>query len=122
MPTSFLLTLASPRGRLPRGDWCGRLALLSIACLAFGMLALSLAGNDGAALVALLWLWGAGALSTRRLHDIGRGGKSLLLVLIPVLGPLWLLFLLLRPGVDGRNRHGDDPLSRRDYLRVDIAN
>jgi uncharacterized membrane protein YhaH (DUF805 family) len=119
--TALLIALASPHGRLPRASWLLRLAALSVSALAFGMLALSAAGNDGAALVALLYLWCAGTLAVRRLHDAGRSGYALLAILVPGIGALWLLLALLRPGVDGRNRYGEDPLARLDYLRVDIA-
>jgi uncharacterized membrane protein YhaH (DUF805 family) len=57
----------------------------------------------------------------RRLHDTSRSGYALLAVLVPGIGALWLLLALLRAGAEGRNRYGDDPLSRLDYLRVDIA-
>lgn len=121
MLTQLLIALASPHGRLPRASWMLRLAALSLCALAFGMLALAAAGNDGAALVALLYLWCAGTLAARRLHDTSRSGYALLAILIPVIGALWLLLALLRAGAEGRNRYGEDPLARLDYLRVDIA-
>jgi uncharacterized membrane protein YhaH (DUF805 family) len=121
MFTHLLIALASPHGRLPRASWLLRLVMLSVCALAFGMLALAAAGNDGAALVALLYLWCAGCLAVRRLHDTSRSGYALLAVLVPGIGALWLLLALLRAGAEGRNRYGDDPLSRLDYLRVDIA-
>ena len=74
-----------------------------------------------ATLIVASGTWGALAISTQRLHDIGRSGPSLLLLLIPVLGPLWVLLLLCRRGGEGKNRYGDDPLSRHDYLQVNIA-
>ena len=121
MLTHLLIALASPHGRLPRASWLLRLTALSICALAFGMLALAAAGNEGAALVALFYLWCAAVACSRRLHDTSRSGYALLAVLVPALGPLWLLLMLLRAGADGRNRYGDDPLARLDYLRVDIA-
>ena len=121
MLAHLLIALASPHGRLPRASWLLRLAALSLCALAFGMLALDAAGNDGAALVALVYLWCAGTLAVRRLHDTSRSGYALLAILIPAIGALWLLLALLRAGTDGRNRYGDDPLARLDYLRVDIA-
>jgi uncharacterized membrane protein YhaH (DUF805 family) len=121
MLTQLIIALASPHGRLPRGSWLLHLGVLSLCALAFGMLALSAAGNDGAALAALLYLWCAGTLAVRRLHDTSRSGYTLLAVLVPGIGALWLLLALLRPGVEGRNRYGGDPLARLDYLRVDIA-
>jgi len=61
------------------------------------------------------------ALAARRLHDQARGAGWLLLVLVPVLGPLVVAYLLLlRRGTDGENQHGPDPrVVGRDYLSVD---
>ena len=109
------------QGRIKRRTWLSRVAVLDIVCLAFGLLAHAMLGDPGAAVFALAFTWGALAVSTQRLHDIGRSGLSLLLVLIPVLGPLWVLLLLGRRGGEGKNRYGDDPLSRHDYLQVNIA-
>jgi len=120
MVASLISTFATPRGRLSRSDWCLRLVQSGVTALAFGMLALAAAGNDGAALVALLYLWCVACLSARRLHDTGRAGRTQLLFLVPVVGAIWLAVLLLQAGARGRNRYGDDPGTRLDYLRVDI--
>jgi uncharacterized membrane protein YhaH (DUF805 family) len=117
----FISSYALSHGRIARGTWVFRLVALSVTCTAFGTLAESLAGSSGAALFAVLFLWCAGAVSIQRLHDIGRSGMSLFVLVIPIVGPLMLLFQLTRRGVDGRNRHGDDPAARLDYLRVDIT-
>ena len=109
------------QGRINRRTWFSRIVLLGLPCIAFGMLGNELLGDPGAALFALAFTWGALAVSTQRMHDIGRSGLSLLLLLIPVLGPLWVLLLVFRRGGEGKNRYGDDPLSRHDYLQVNIA-
>ena len=64
--------------------------------------------------------WGAAALAVKRLHDRGSSAWWLLIVLIPILGPLWLLItLLFRAGSPGENHYGDDPrLFDADYLTV----
>lgn len=85
------------------------------------MLAQAVAGETGAALFAALFIWCAAAVSVKRLHDIGRSGWFLLVLAIPVLGPLWLALQLCKRGVDGRNRYGSDPMARMDYLKVDIS-
>lgn len=108
-------------GRVERSLWLGRTLLLGLCCMAFALLAQQIIGETGGTLFALIFLWGALAIATQRLHDIGKSGTTLLLLLIPVLGPLWIVLLLCRPGVNGRNRYGNDPLSRLDYLRVDIS-
>ena len=109
------------QGRIARSTWLGRTIALAVVAIAFGFLAGALAGDAGRALVAAIFVSGAAALATRRLHDAGRTAWSLAVVVVPVVGPLWLLFQLTRPGVEGRNRYGSDPLARFDYLTVDIA-
>jgi uncharacterized membrane protein YhaH (DUF805 family) len=56
----------------------------------------------------------------KRLHDRGSGAASLLWLLLPVLGPLWLFINLgFRKGIDGDNQFGPDPLLVNvDYLKV----
>lgn len=51
------------------------------------------------------------SLSVRRLHDIGRRGNWLLLVLVPVFGILILMLWFLSDGQARRNRYGRDPLN-----------
>lgn len=108
-------------GRLSRGMWFTRMLCLGACCAAFGLLAREFFGEAAEAVFALLFLWSACALSAQRLHDISRRGASLLLALIPVLGPVWVLLLLCRRGSEGDNRYGHDPLARFDYLKVDIS-
>lgn len=115
--SSFFLS----HGRIARGTWLARVLALGVLCTAFGLLAHQAAGEAGQALFAAIFMWGAVALSIQRLHDIGRSGPTMLLLLIPVVGPLWVLLLLCRRGAEGANRHGLDPLARLDYLKVDIT-
>lgn len=49
------------------------------------------------------------AVSVRRLHDIGRSGWSLLLLLIPIAGPIAVLVFMLKEGTPGPNQYGEDP-------------
>ena len=51
------------------------------------------------------------ALSVRRLHDIGKSGKSLLIVLIPIVGVIILLVWAAKEGDTGENEYGADPKS-----------
>jgi uncharacterized membrane protein YhaH (DUF805 family) len=108
-------------GRINRGQWLFRLIVLGVLCAAFGLLAREVAGETAQAVFAAIFIWGGCALSTQRLHDIGRAGLSLVILLIPVLGPIWVLLLMLRKGGEGNNRYGADPMARHDYLKVDIS-
>ena len=49
------------------------------------------------------------ALSVRRLHDADRSGWVVLVVLVPILGPLILLALMTSSGTEGENRFGPQP-------------
>ncbi|CAB3787667.1 DUF805 domain-containing protein [Paraburkholderia caffeinilytica] len=122
----MLLTTLAPafflsRGRITRSEWLTRIIIAALVCAAFGSLAGSWFGEMGAAVFAIVFLWSAVALSTQRLHDIGRRGWSLLTAIVPVFGPIWVLIHVLRRGVDHENRFGPDPATRSDYLKVNIG-
>ncbi|MDO5050892.1 MAG: DUF805 domain-containing protein [Moraxella equi] len=65
--------------------------------------------------VALYWLYNlatflpALGVSIRRLHDIGRSGWSLLVGLIPIIGPFIVLFWFATEGDDEENEYGYPP-------------
>lgn len=46
------------------------------------------------------------AVAVRRLHDVGRSGWWLLLLLIPLVGVLVLIFWAIQPGQPGPNEFG----------------
>ena len=60
-------------------------------------------------LVALGFLIPSIRAGVRRLHDIDRTGWWMLIVLIPLIGPIVLLVFLVTNGTDGPNRFGADP-------------
>ena len=49
------------------------------------------------------------AVGVRRCHDTGRSGWWLLIVLVPCIGPLWLLILLALPSDVYDNQYGPNP-------------
>lgn len=49
------------------------------------------------------------AVEVRRLHDIGKSGWMLLIVLIPIVGAIWLLILFCKDSEPGSNNWGDNP-------------
>lgn len=80
------------------------------------------AGSHDAGLITLLLLVVLGlislaliipsiAVSVRRLHDTGRSGWFLLLVLIPIVGGILLLVWMCSRGTEGPNRFGADPIA-----------
>ncbi len=108
------------RGRIARATWLARVLVAAAIAIAFGLLASAVAGDAGAAVVAFAFTWCFVAVSAKRLHDTGKSAWALAVAVIPIVGPLWVLFQLTRAGVEGRNRYGADP-DRLDYLEVDIA-
>lgn len=52
------------------------------------------------------------AVSVRRLHDIGKSGWYILLVLIPILGWIALIYLHFKDGDPYTNEYGEDPKNR----------
>jgi len=49
------------------------------------------------------------AVTVRRLHDVGKSGWFLLIVLIPIVGAIWLLVLACTAGDAGKNAYGPNP-------------
>ena len=49
------------------------------------------------------------AVEVRRLHDIGKSGWMMLIVLIPIVGAIWLIVLFCQDSEPGSNNWGDNP-------------
>ena len=60
-------------------------------------------------LVYLLHFIPSFSVSVRRLHDIGKSGWFMLIVLIPIIGGIWLLILACTDGDSGDNAYGGSP-------------
>jgi uncharacterized membrane protein YhaH (DUF805 family) len=103
-------------GRITRREfWLyGVLALLALAVFGHALLAIAgVAPRHAEALINLLLLWPALAVSVKRWHDRDKSGWWVLINLIPLVGTLWALVDngFLR-GTAGPNRFGPDPLAR----------
>lgn len=60
-------------------------------------------------IVGLFFLIPGLAISFRRLHDIGKGGGWIFINFVPLIGWIWYLVLMLKPGEEGANRFGMNP-------------
>ena len=49
------------------------------------------------------------AVAVRRLHDVGKSGWFMLIVLVPLVGAVWLLVLFCTEGTPGDNEYGPNP-------------
>ncbi len=50
------------------------------------------------------------AVLVRRLHDTNHSGWWFFISIVPIIGGLWLLFLLISAGTQGENNYGPNPL------------
>lgn len=116
----FLRIYGSFSGRIERSTfWTWGLMLAA----AFVVLYVFLGAVAGASATWALYpplAWAGAALAVKRLHDRGSSAWWLLLVVVPIIGPLWLVYTLgFRRGSPGENHYGDDPrLFDADYLTV----
>ena len=62
------------------------------------------------------------AVSVRRLHDLDKSGWWLLIMLIPLIGSLYLLFLFVQRGTEGSNHYGPDPLGGDKSMEAEDRN
>ena len=115
LPVSYLLF--TTRGRINRGTyWIASIFIWSSFYVLFNLIDLF---SYHATLVIYPFLfWTLVATKIKRLHDSNRSGAWLWLVLIPVIGPLILIFLLgFRKGTYIKNRYGAVPGSAPDYFK-----
>ena len=108
-------------GRIPRSTYIFRMLLLSLTCLGLSSLVGNTQYKDLASVVAALFVYSALILSSQRFHDSGKSGWALWALIIPVIGPLWVVIQLARSGTLGNNCYGESPSAvRAGYLTVDI--
>lgn len=110
------------RGRLSRRTfWCSATLVWLLFWAVRAAMGPALAATSTLLLSPAL-LWMLTMLAVKRYHDQDRAGGRLLLLLIPILGPLWVAGeLTLRRGSEGANGYGADPRgSDLDYQTVPI--
>lgn len=120
MPAGVVASLFGFRQRLSRqAFWGWSLATWATFAILFVFLSSAL-GRASTWILYPPFFWILLALMVKRVHDRGLSGAQLLWVLLPVIGPLWLVITLaLRAGTAGSNQYGDDPrLIDIDYLTV----
>lgn len=114
LPVSYLLF--TTRGRINRRTyWTVSVFIWATFYVLYQSL-YSISAGASWAVYPLLY-WALYATATKRLHDHNKRATWLLIVLIPVLGPLILFYLLaLKKGSKGSNRFGSAPDSAPDYF------
>ncbi|VXB35685.1 conserved hypothetical protein; putative inner membrane protein [Flavobacterium sp. 9AF] len=112
----LLENYATFRGRARRSEYwyfvLGNIILAILAYLIDNLFGLNFDEDAGGPLYLIVLLGTiipTIAVMIRRLHDVGKSGVFFLVWFIPIVGPIWLLVLLLTEGNTGRNQYGNDP-------------
>jgi FAD/FMN-containing dehydrogenase/uncharacterized membrane protein YhaH (DUF805 family) len=117
---SFSQLLFSSTGRIGRTTFFVSTILVWSVFFNIGYLMEKILGDPFTIALSIPLLWIIFCLSVKRYHDIGKTGKNVLLVLIPVAGPVWVFVeLLVRKGMRGSNRYGESP--NTEYLDYRIV-
>ncbi|MEC5384482.1 DUF805 domain-containing protein [Uliginosibacterium sp. H3] len=107
-------------GRIPRSTFNISLLALAAGFFILYVFMQTVFGLQSTLLLYPFFAWAALAIACKRLHDRGQSVLYLLVLLIPLLGPLWVFVTLCcRAGSEGENQYGEDSLARHaDYLTV----
>lgn len=111
-------------GRINRRNWVYR--LLSSIGILFLVLAVigNLAENTSSSLIFIVYsifpislLIFNISLHIRRLHDIGKSGWLLLLLLLPIVNIFGFLYMALKSGENKDNKYGVRPMGKINFPR-----
>jgi len=118
LPVSYLLFTIN--GRLSKGAyWTASIFYWCTFYVLYNLLQFTIGPGATFVLYPLLF-WIIIATSIKRLHDSGRSGYWLLAALVPVFGPLLLIYLLgFKKGNYTNNFYGTVPGTAADYLKND---
>lgn len=117
LPVSYLLF--TYHGRIGRGTyWMVSLFIWTSFYILFNFL--GLISHSATWAIYPLLFWAIIATATKRLHDTNKSGHWLWLIVIPVFGPLLLIYLLgFKKGKKAPNRFGNFPRAAPDYFKND---
>lgn len=100
----------SYQGRISAGQYWGRFIPSYLAGFAIGLVIVAFVPERFQDIfmgfLYLFGFWPGTALAVKRLHDTGRSGAYLLIVVIPLVGIIVWLILSLQRGADSPNRYG----------------
>jgi uncharacterized membrane protein YhaH (DUF805 family) len=62
-------------------------------------------------LISLVFMWPTYAVYTKRWHDRGKSGWWSLIILVPIIGPIWMFIECgFLAGEEGSNHYGPNPI------------
>lgn len=106
----------SPYGRASRSEYWWYWLFCAIISITVAFFSVFIVVNNPDAyrfsnllLDLLCWTFGLSLFlaGIRRMHDIGKSGWNMCWVFLPVAGPIYVLFLLCKPGEEETNYYGD---------------
>mgnify|MGYP003586681957 CR=1 FL=1 len=80
--------------------------ILSIVCTAMEMSGVAVIALALYLITAIISAIPSISAAARRLHDINKSGWTMLIGIVPIIGPLYLLYLVCLAGDKGDNRFG----------------
>ena len=110
--SNVLSNYANFSGRASKAEFWWWVLFFTLLMLAVGIIAAVMSPSMGGALSGLVWL---GlflpnlAVQVRRLHDTGRSGWWMLLLLVPLIGFIVLFIWFLSASNSGVNNYGEQP-------------
>jgi uncharacterized membrane protein YhaH (DUF805 family) len=116
LPVSYLLF--TTRGRINRLTyWTVSIFIWTSFYILFNLLEFAFSYSATWIIYPFLF-WALLATATKRLHDINKSGYWLWFAIMPIIGPLALIFLLaFKKGNSNANRFGTVPNSAPDYFK-----
>ncbi len=108
---SVLKNYAVFSGRAARAEYWYFVLFNFLVSIVLGIISGMLGDDSGilGGLYSLAVLIPSIAVSVRRLHDTGRSGWMLLLLLIPIVGFIWIFVLTLLDSNPSDNKYGPKP-------------
>ena len=108
--TQVLSRYAEFNGRARRSEYWNFVFINIVITAAIAIVDLILGSFGALGIIYSLGILIPGlAVAVRRLHDTGRSGWTLLLVLIPFIGAIILLIFMAQDSVAGENEYGQYP-------------
>ena len=97
------------KGRARRKEYWMFVLVYIILALIIGIIESILGIHFLSPILYLALLLPSIAVGIRRLHDIGKSGWWILVALIPLIGTLYLLYLMIKDSQPGANQWGENP-------------
>lgn len=120
LPVSYLMF--TYWGRINRSTYWQAAIFIWLAFYVLYNLIEYVFGSQATFILYPLLFWTLVATATKRLHDVGKSAYALWALIVPVLGPLWLVYQLgFKKGIPQKNAYGGNPNVAEDYLQIEEA-